>query len=169
MEQDLCIVLIYSYYINSMGSNMQVQCWNYYLFDLLLSDSLEIQAIRCILYLGQQSIVKMYSYIITDSFNVKQLIKNIEKALPEITTQLNMSLFSSALENINVSLSCWIWNGDYLISYIIDELADLLSKNILLKDNNLITALFYNAKNGTVIYNSPSNYKASSWFSVIYF
>ena len=128
-----------------------------------------MQAIGHILCLGQQSTVKIYSYIITDSFNTKQLIKNIEKALPEITTQLNMSLFSSALENINVSLSCWIWNGDYLISYIIDELADLLSKNILLKDNNLITALFYSVKNGTVIHNGSSDYKASSWFFVMYF
>lgn len=108
MEQDSCMVLIYSYYVNSMGSNMQVQCWNYYLFDLPLSNSLEMQAIGYILHLGQQSTVKVYSYIVTDSFNTKQLIKNIEKALPEITAQLNMSLFGSASENDSVSLDCWV-------------------------------------------------------------
>ena len=148
---------------------MQVQCWNYYLFNLPLSDPLETQAIRCILYLGQQSTVKVYSYIITDSFNTKQLIKNIEKVLPEITTQLNMSLFGSALKNNSVSLGCWIWNGDHLISCITDELVNLLPEDILLKDDDLITALFYSAKDGTVIYDGPSDYEASSWFSVIYF
>ena len=71
-----------------------------------LSDPLEMQAIGHILCLGQQSIVKIYSYIITDSFNTKQLIKNIKKALPEITTQLNISLFGSALENDSISLGC---------------------------------------------------------------
>ena len=67
-----------------------------------------MQAIRCILHLGQQSTVKVYSYIITDSFNAKQLIKNVEKALPEITTQLNISLFGSTLKNNSVSLDCWV-------------------------------------------------------------
>ena len=85
---------------------MQVQCWNYHLFDLPLSNPLETQAIGHILHLGQQSTVKVYSYIITDSFNTKQLIKNVEKALPEITTQLNISLFGSALENDSISLGC---------------------------------------------------------------
>ena len=107
-EQDSCMVLICSYYINSAGSNMQAQCWNYYLFDLPLSNPLEMQAIRCILHLGQQSTVKVYSYIVTDSFNIKQLIKNVEKALPEITTQLNISLFGSTLKNNSVSLDCWV-------------------------------------------------------------
>ena len=109
------------------------------------------------------------SIFITDSFNTKQLIKNIEKVLPEITTQLNMSLFGSALKNNSVSLGCWIWNGDHLISCITDELVNLLPEDILLKDDDLITALFYSAKDGTVIYDGPSDYEASSWFSVIYF
>ena len=107
-----------------------------------------MQAIRCILHLGQQSTVKVYSYIITDSFNTKQLIKNIKKALPEITTQLNMSLFDSTSENDSISLDCWVWNSDYLISCITDELANSLPKDILLKDDDLITALFYSAKDG---------------------
>ena len=148
---------------------MQAQCWNCHLFDLPLSDPLETQAIGCILHLGQQSTVKVYSYIVTDSFNAKQLIKNVEKALPEITAQLNMSLFGSASENDSVSLGCWVWNGDHSISHVTDELADSLPEDILLKDDNLVTALFYGAKDGTVIHDSPSNYKASSWFSVIYF
>ena len=134
-----------------------------------LSDPLEMQAIGHILCLGQQSTVKIYSYIITDSFNTKQLIKNIEKVLPEITAQLNINLFSSTSKNNSVSLGCWIWNGDHLIFCITDKLADLLPEDILLKDNNLVTALFYSAKDGTVIYDGFSDYEASSWFSVIYF
>ena len=148
---------------------MQAQCQNCHLFDLPLSDPLETQAIGRILCLGQQSTVKVYSYIVTDSFNVKQLIKNVEKALPEITAQLNMSLFGSASENDSVSLGCWVWNGDHSISHVTDELADSLPEDILLKDDDLVTALFYSAKNGTVIYDGPSDYKASSWFSVMYF
>ena len=89
--------------------------------------------------------------------------------MPEITAQLNMSLFSSTSENDSVSLGCWVWNGDHSISHVTDELANSLPEDILLKDNNLVTALFYSAKNGTVIYDGPSDYKASSWFSVMYF
>ena len=148
---------------------MQAQYWNYYLFDLPLSNPLETQAIGCILHLGQQSTVKVYSYIVTDSFNIKQLIKNVEKALPEITIQLNMSLFGSTLKNDSVSLGCWIWNGDHSIFYVTDKLANSLPEDILLKDDDLVTALFYSAKDGTMIHDGPSDYEASSWFSVIYF
>ena len=80
-----------------------------------------------------------------------------------------MSLFSSTLENDSVSLDCWVWNSDHLIFCVTDELTDSLPEDILLKDNDLITALFYSIKDGTVIYNGPSDYEASSWFSVIYF
>ena len=89
--------------------------------------------------------------------------------MPEITAQLNMSLFSSASENDSVSLGCWVWNGDHLISCVTDELADSLPEDILLKDDDLVTALFYGAKDGTVIHDGPSDYEASSWFSVMYF
>ena len=100
---------------------------------------------------------------------MKQLIKNVKKALPEITTQLNISLFGSALENDSVSLGCWVWNGDHSIFHVTDELANSLPEDILLKDNDLVTALFYGVKDGTVIHDCPSDYEASSWFSIMYF
>ena len=80
-----------------------------------------------------------------------------------------MSLFGSASENNSVSLGCWVWNGDHLISHVTDKLADSLPEDILLKDDDLVTALFYGVKDGTVIHDGPSDYEASSWFSVMYF
>ena len=68
---------------------MRALCHNCHLFDIPLSNLLEPQAIRHMLWLGQQSTVKVYNYIAEDYFNTRQLIKNMEKAVPEIITQLN--------------------------------------------------------------------------------
>lgn len=92
---------------------------------------------------------------------MKQLLKNIEKALPEITVQLNMGLFGSGLDGEEVGLGCWVFNNDCLISCISDKLACSLPEDVVLEGDHLVTAIFYGAKDSTVIYHGPSNHDTS--------
>lgn len=53
----------------------------------------------------------MYNYIVEDSFNTRQLIKDIEKAVPEIITQLNSHLFGDKLESAELCSGTVIHDG----------------------------------------------------------
>src|SRR5438034_5585873 len=71
------MVLICSFYINFSEFNLQNLCCNVHLWDIPMSEALLMQAIGHVRYLSQKCIVKIYNYMILNSFNIKQLENNL--------------------------------------------------------------------------------------------
>ena len=100
-----CFVLACSFFVNSTDSNLQALCRNCHLFDTPMSEALLGQAVGHNHPLGQQRVVKVYEYSITDSFNARQLRRNVRKAVAEFATRMN-----------EVNFSVWAKNQDGTIS-----------------------------------------------------
>ena len=59
-----------------------------------MSEVLLMQAIEHIRHLSQKHIIKIYNYIILNSFNIKQLENNLIKMISDLVTELNDELFN---------------------------------------------------------------------------
>ena len=53
-----------------------------------------MQAIEHVRHLDQKYIVKIYNYIILNSFNIKQLKNNLIKMISDLVAELNDELFN---------------------------------------------------------------------------
>lgn len=76
------MVLVCSYYVSSADSNMQGLCRNSHQFDVPISDAYRSQPIGRVYRLGQTRIVEADDYVVRHSFNVRQIERNIKKAIP---------------------------------------------------------------------------------------
>ena len=97
IKPDEATVLICSYYVNTAGSNLQHLCCNVHLFDTPTSDPFLQQAIGCVCQLGQLKMVHIYDYQVKDSFNMTVIKKNLLKAIPDLATQLNTTIFEVSM------------------------------------------------------------------------
>ena len=113
---------------------MQRKCRNLHVFDIPLSDPVLRQAIGRLHRLGQSRVVMIYEYFNPNSFNVKQLQRNMEKALPDMVAKLNDSMFDLGLdkEAESIEIGCWVRNKDNSISRVPKELAESLDAEQLL-------------------------------------
>ena len=75
------MILICSFYINFSEFNLQSLCHNVHLWNISMSEVLLMQAIEHVRHLGQKHIVKIYNYMILNSFNIKQLKNNLIKMI----------------------------------------------------------------------------------------
>ncbi|KAL3453852.1 P-loop containing nucleoside triphosphate hydrolase protein [Aspergillus insuetus] len=88
-----CMVLICSYYVNAAGSNLQPLCCNSHHFDIPTSESLLKQAIGRLNRCGQRRVVKIYKYIVSNSFNMLILGRVFTKSLLDLAAMLNGDIF----------------------------------------------------------------------------
>ena len=65
------MILICSFYINFSEFNLQNLCYNIHFWNISMSEILLMQAIEHVRCLDQKHIVKIYNYIILNSFNIK--------------------------------------------------------------------------------------------------
>jgi len=97
MKCNSVMILIVSYQLSSARLNLQALCHNSHHFDILMSESVSMQAVSHFRHLRQTEIVKAYYYNIKKSFNMRQLENNASKAVPGLVTELNKDLFKLSL------------------------------------------------------------------------
>ena len=109
--------------------------------------------------LGQQHTVKVYEYVVDDSFNMQQMTKNMQKMVLELMAQLNSHLFSDIdSSSALVDLGCWVCNGDGSISQVSNEVASTIGEKNVLSGNFFLEALFSALKDGSVIQEGNSDW-----------
>lgn len=86
----------------------------------------------------------IYEYFNPHLFNIKQLQRNIEKALPNIVVKLNDSMFNLGLnkELELIDLGCWVHNKDHSISNILKALTETLDADQLLTEIEVVQYLW---------------------------
>lgn len=138
------MTLICSYYVNSVGTNMQEQCRNVHCLCLPMGFPMLHQAIGRVRRLGQKSLVKVYEYHLVKSFNTKQLSNNVSKVLPALAMQINNSNWNMHLrknadnDQIEITMKdTWVQNGDYSISRLRAPLHQYIPPSELLDANGL--------------------------------
>lgn len=146
-------VLICSCYVGSAGSNLQRLCRNSHQFDVPMSESIRMQAIGRIHRLGQSKIVKVYDYVVDHSFNVRQIAKNIKKAIPGMAAQLSPEFFYDRLNSSTgeVELGHWVSNLDGSISRVSAELFQKIPEQRHLDANELVPNILGVARGARVI------------------
>src|SRR5438046_10094467 len=77
------MILICSFYINFSRFNLQSLCHNVHLWDISMLKVLLMQAIEHVRCLSQKHIVKIYNYMVLNSFNIKQLKNNLFKMISD--------------------------------------------------------------------------------------
>ena len=102
-------VLVCSYSVNSSGMNLQRLCHNVHLFETAMSEPVAMQAIGRVRRLGQTHVVKVYDYRVLDSFNMRQAVTNLSKAVPGMIAELNKAIFNVGIDDAgdNISLGRW--------------------------------------------------------------
>ncbi|KAI9041146.1 uncharacterized protein KD926_007416 [Aspergillus affinis] len=149
---DECMVLICSYYVNAAGSNLQDLCRNVHLFDTPTSDPLKQQAIGRVSRVGQTRTVKIYDYIVSDSFNAGVFAKNLTKAVPDLVTTLNWDMFTDTLDVTgdssvpNFNIGIWVLNQDDTISKVRYAPMELVPKDQRLSPEDVVKALISTIK-----------------------
>jgi hypothetical protein len=73
------MVLVMSCLLNSSGSNIQQNCRNVHFVEPPASDPARDQAIGRTARLGQAHVVKVYNYLVRDSFDMRMLKNNLAK------------------------------------------------------------------------------------------
>ena len=114
-------VLICSYSINSFSINLQQLCHNVYLFEMIMFESVVMQAIDWVCCLNQTYVVKVYNYCVLDSFNMWQIVMNLSKTVLEMIVELNKVIFNVRIDDAedNILLECWErTDDDHLIFFI---------------------------------------------------
>ncbi|KAI9035722.1 putative DNA repair helicase rad5 [Aspergillus affinis] len=149
---DECMVLICSYYVNAAGSNLQDLCRNVHLFDTPTSDPLKQQAIGRVSRVGQTRTVKIYDYIVSDSFNAGVFAKNLTKAVPDLVATLNWDMFTDTLDVTGDSsapsfdIGIWVLNQDDTISKVRHAPMELVPKDQRLSPEDVVKALISTMK-----------------------
>jgi hypothetical protein len=134
-----CMVLICSYYVNAAGSNLQPLCRNSHHFDIPTSESLLKQAIGRLNRCGQREVVKIYKYVVSNSFNMLILGRALTKGLPDLAAMLNGDIFEMKADQdeegeISFDVGTWAENRDGTISRIPEHLVPYLEVPVLSGD-----------------------------------
>jgi hypothetical protein len=134
-----CMVLICSYYVNAAGSNLQPLCRNSHHFDIPTSESLLKQAIGRLKRCGQRKVVKIYKYIVSNSFNMLILGRALTKGLLDLAAMLNGDIFEMKAGQdeegeISFDVGTWAENRDGTLSRIPEHLVPYLEVPVLSGD-----------------------------------
>ncbi|EZF68463.1 hypothetical protein A7C99_4982 [Trichophyton rubrum] len=92
-DPERVMVLVCSYNVSSTGLNLQKLCRNVVIFSPPTSKASQDQAIGRVKRLGQTHVVHVYEIRVRDSFNIRQVISNITKAVPALVADLNSRAF----------------------------------------------------------------------------
>ncbi|EGD97711.1 hypothetical protein TESG_05112 [Trichophyton tonsurans CBS 112818] len=92
-DPERVMVLVCSYNVSSTGLNLQKLCRNVVIFSPPTSKASQDQAIGRVKRLGQTHVVHVYEIRVRDSFNIRQVITNITKAVPALVADLNSRIF----------------------------------------------------------------------------
>jgi hypothetical protein len=152
-------VLICSYYVNSAGSNMQQNCRNVHLFDVPNNDNLLKQAIGRVRRLGQYRAVKVYNYILEQSFNMRQIANNLSKAVPALGLFLNREAWDITLNEAtgDIDMGCWYLNDDQTISRVADVYLPYLNPRAFIDPDVLCQKIISShASTSALIRNRPA-------------
>lgn len=152
-------VLICSYYVNSAGSNLQQSCRNAHLFDIPNNDNLLKQAIGRIRRLGQTRAVKVYTYVLEESFNMRQIAHNLSKAVPALGLFLNSEAWDISLntDTGDIDMGSWVLNRDKSISRVSDIYIPYLNPRFFIKPDRLFKKIITSHSSTTaLIRNRPS-------------
>lgn len=113
------MVIVGTYACASTGLDLQTRCWRVHLFELAHNTGISAQAIGRVRRLGNPSeVVFVYEYSVKDSFNEKQVMSNIEKAIPGAMAILNKRMFynyDDEDDEEDVDLDDWILRDGRLI------------------------------------------------------
>lgn len=151
------MVLICSYYVSSAGSNMQRLCRNTHQFDIPMSESIRMQAIGRTHRLGQSRTVKVYDYVVNQSFNVRQMATNIRKAVPATAAQLSGEAMEEKFNSDTgqVELGLWVTNLDGSLSNVSESLLKKIPSQHHLDAEGLVSTLLGIARGSKVIREKP--------------
>ncbi|KAL2801674.1 P-loop containing nucleoside triphosphate hydrolase protein [Aspergillus granulosus] len=154
-KPDSCMVLVCSYYVNSAGSSLQHLCRNVHLFDTPSSEPMKEQAIGRSLRVGQTRTVKIYNYVVEDSFNTNIFARNLNKAVPELVATMNWSVFADTLdipegdlEEPVLNIGVWVKNQDGTVSKVRHAPTDTIPENRRLSAEAVIQVLMSTMKAG---------------------
>ncbi|OJD22328.1 hypothetical protein ACJ73_06325 [Blastomyces percursus] len=87
------MVFIGAYKVSSSGFNLQFLCRDVHCFNIAQNRALTMQAVGRVLRIGQTKIVKVYEYVVPNSFKVYKLEKSNSKVIPGLMTELNRAIF----------------------------------------------------------------------------
>lgn len=144
------MILVCSYYVNSAGSNLQGMCRNVHLFDVPTSEAMLNQAVGGSRRLGQLKIVKVYEYIVEDSFNIKQLNNSMNKVIPTLVAELNSDFINLKFDKDKkeIDLGLWRRNEDQTLSRLSAKEAVNVPTEDLVQGDDVIYALLHAMKSG---------------------
>jgi len=154
------MVLICFYYVNSAKSNLQALCCNVHLWDISFSKVILMQAIEWVRKLGQKKIVKIYNYMMKNSFNMWQLLNNMNKIILNMIAELNINLFFIFYKNDvkKIELDYWAKNEDDTLFQIPTSLVKHVSNDKIVTEDDLIYALLNAMKDEKFKIHSNSDY-----------
>jgi Helicase conserved C-terminal domain len=92
------MVYLTSYSINSSGINLQEDCHRCILFDVPPSLGVGLQAAARVHRVGQTELTELITFVLSKSFNDRQVQNNLRKAILGITASLDNSIFKATLE-----------------------------------------------------------------------
>ncbi len=105
-----------------------------------MSDAVTMQMIDCFQHLEQMHIVHVYDIQVQNSFNMWQTLNNMSKAVSEVVTELNSTIFKIEIDNIEDNIIVEYWAkilNECLINKDNSEAAEIL-KNAWLEEDDVI-------------------------------
>src|SRR6266487_6993207 len=99
------MILNNNYLMNSSKLNLQHLCHNMILFNIIMSDVVTAQTIDHFQHLEQTHIICVYDIQIQNSFNMQQTLNNMSKAVSEIMTKLNSTIFKIKINDIKDNIT----------------------------------------------------------------
>ncbi len=103
------MILNNNYLMNSSELNLQHLCHNMILFNIIMSDAITMQIINHFWHFKQTHIIHVYNIQIQNSFNMWQTLNNMSKAVSEVMTELNSTIFKIEINDIKDNIVVEYW------------------------------------------------------------
>ena len=137
------MILICSFYINFFRFNLQNFCCNVHFWNISMSEILLMQAIEHIKYFDQKHIVKIYNYIILNSFNIKQFKNNLIKMISDLIAELNDELFNIIfnIDTKKIDFDYWVYNYNNTLFLVSHNSINYFDSEKLVQNDELMYTL----------------------------
>ena len=112
-DPNRAMVLITTYGAAGLGTNFQKLCYHVHFFEQSLSQSLQDQALTRARRLGNPSkVVYVFEYYIEGTICSQQVVRNLEKCIPEAAANLNNEYSESVT---GVTVGDWVLHNNRLV------------------------------------------------------
>ena len=129
---DSAMILITTFDVDAIELNLQTKCFHVHFFKSSWSrDTFLQENKRCRRLDNSFSFVKIYEYFVQNTFDSRQITRNVEKFMLEIFAHLSQDLMIEQ-ENETVEIENWIWWREELMLINDRRLREVSTKKLIM-------------------------------------